>query len=180
MHRMQRIAVIGCGGSGKTRLANRIGSTLQLPVVHIDGFYWRDIAGVGRVESTPDEWAATHRALIAATSWVLDGMKLQTLAARLEAVDRVIFLDLPTWSCVWGVLSRRIHSHTSVRPDLGTFDVGISREFLAWIVSFRRKHRPRILSLLASCSCDVVVLRSRADVRRFEASLPSMPHRLAA
>jgi adenylate kinase family enzyme len=49
---MQRVAVIGCGGSGKTTLARQLGELLDLPVIHIDARYWRYIDGE-RLESTP-------------------------------------------------------------------------------------------------------------------------------
>jgi adenylate kinase family enzyme len=177
---MERIVVIGCGGSGKTTLSNQLGDRLGLPVFHIDGVYWRDVPALGRVESTPEEWANSHRSLIAQRRWVIDGMKLGTLPERFQAADTAIFLDLPTRICLWGVASRRLRSRTSVRPDLGTFEVRISRAFLGSISNFRRVQRPKILALLASYPCDVVILRSRPEVNRFLSSLPSESHRLAA
>lgn len=72
---MQRVAVIGCGGSGKTTLANALANRLGAPVIHIDSHYWKDREGE-RVESTPEEREARHRELIAQPRWVMDGMKL--------------------------------------------------------------------------------------------------------
>ncbi len=36
----RRIAVIGCGGSGKTHLARRLGALLNVPVIHLDAVYY--------------------------------------------------------------------------------------------------------------------------------------------
>jgi adenylate kinase family enzyme len=84
---MRRVAVIGCGGSGKTTLAKELAACLDLPVVHIDSHYWRTVDGE-RVESTPEQWRECHRDLIAADAWVIDGMKLGVLAERLARGHR--------------------------------------------------------------------------------------------
>lgn len=134
------MAVIGCGGSGKTTLANELAARLALPVIHIDSHYWQQRGGP-RVESTPEEWIACHRELIARPVWVTDGMKLGVLAERLVRADTVIYLDLPTHTCLTGILRRRIRHRGRLRPDLGIYD-HISWEFLRWVCSFRRRHRP--------------------------------------
>ncbi len=39
--RLKRIAIIGCGGAGKSTLARELGKILDLPVVHLDRVYWK-------------------------------------------------------------------------------------------------------------------------------------------
>lgn len=173
-HSVRRIAVIGCGGAGKTTLANELGSRLCLPVLHIDGFYWQDRPGIGRVESTPEEWRRIHEELVSGERWVIDGMKLGVLQARLAAADMVVFIDLPAWQCLGGVLKRRLRFRGQMRPDTGVYD-RISVEFLRWIWSFHRTARPRLLELLNACSCQVVTLQSRGQVRTFLRSVPRQP-----
>ena len=38
---MQRVVILGRGGSGKSVLAQRLSSALDLPVVELDGIFWR-------------------------------------------------------------------------------------------------------------------------------------------
>ena len=176
---VQRIAVIGCGGAGKTTLANELGRRLDLPVLHIDGHYWQQRPDGEQVESTPEQWRAIHAEMIAGERWVIDGMKLGALPARLEAADTIVFLDLPRWRCLWGVLCRRLCYRGQIRPDIGVYD-RINAEFVRWIWLFGRTARPRILDLLSECSCDVVVCTSRREVRSFLQSLARLHARLAA
>jgi adenylate kinase family enzyme len=65
---MQRVAVIGAVGSGKSTVAMALASQLGLPLVDLDRIYWES-------GSRPSEasWSATHGELIAGERWVLDG-----------------------------------------------------------------------------------------------------------
>ena len=166
--------MIGCGGAGKTTLANELGRRLDLPVLHVDGAYWQARPDGSRVESTPEEWRRIHAQMIAAERWVIDGMKLGVLAERLAVADAVVFLDLPRWRCLWGVLRRRLRYRGALRPEIGVYD-RINAEFIRWIWSFRTSARPQLLTLLQSAPCTVMVLRSHRQARAYLDSLTQSP-----
>jgi hypothetical protein len=74
---------------------------------HTEAHYWRVVDGE-RIGSTPEQWSACHRRLIADPAWVMDGMKLGVLDKRLARADTVIYLDLCAAACLGGIVQRRI------------------------------------------------------------------------
>jgi adenylate kinase family enzyme len=154
---VQRIAIIGPGGSGKSRLARELGERLDLPVVDLDDLFWQP----GWVEPDRDEWEALNRELVQGERWILDGNYGGTMEIRLAAADTIVFLDPPPLLCIWRVLRRRGPDEPAgLRRWLG---------FLAYIWRYRRTRRPGVEARIArhAAGKQVHVLRSRRDVREF-------------
>jgi adenylate kinase family enzyme len=163
---MQRILIIGSGGSGKSTLSIRLGSLLGLPVIHLDTLYWSP----GWVEPDKSQWAKTVRQVIEQDSWILDGNYSGTLAERIEACDTVIFLDVSRSICVWRVLKRAINHRGRTRPDMSAgCPERLNLTFLLWIWNYPNRSRRKVLELLdrARATKNVVHLRTRRDVERF-------------
>jgi adenylate kinase family enzyme len=163
---VQRVAVLGCGGAGKTTFARRLGAITGLPVIH--GDHHRA------------EWERRHPELIARERWIIDAMRFATVADRLARTDTVIFLDVSAWSCVRGVLARRARYGRRSGEDgvYGPITLGL----VWWIAKFRFAQRKEILRLLESRAgeVDVHVLRSRAEAEAFlrtEARLAALRRR---
>ena len=66
---MQRVAIIGSGGAGKSTLARQLGEATGLPVVHLDREYWAP----GWVEPPRDEWTRKVALFAAEDAWIMDG-----------------------------------------------------------------------------------------------------------
>ena len=172
----ERIAIVGCSGAGKSRLATTLGVLLGSPVVHLDRLFWKP----GWIESTREEFlAAQDRALPADGRWIADGNYGGTLELRLGRADTVILIDLPTRVCLWRVVMRSWRSLGQTRPDLadGCAERMFERaylDFLRYVVSFRRRRRAGLFERLRSLDGRVrlVVLSSNAEVARFVAQVP--------
>ena len=163
---MQRVLVIGSGGSGKSTVASQLGELLKLEVNHLDKFYWR----AGWVEPETDEWIKIVNDLIERDSWIIDGNYGGTLARRLAACDTVIFLDLPRTLCLWRVLVRSLRYRGRTRPDMAEgCDEQLTWEFVKWVWGYPRTRRPGVLKKLSELSAGQKVfrLRSTREVRRF-------------
>ena len=166
----QRIAVIGSPGAGKSTLARLIARATGLPLIHLDVEHWRP----GWIEPERDEWLARAAALLDGSSWVIDGMYHRTLPARLRRTTLVVYLDLPTAVCFWGVVKRVWRWRGQSRPDMREgCPEKLDAEFVHYILTFRRKVTPHVERLLMSSGVEVVRLASIRDRARFTAALES-------
>jgi adenylate kinase family enzyme len=142
---MKRIAIIGSGGSGKSTLARELGKILKLPVYHLDALYWKP----GWVRTPDEEWDQLMEALVSKEEWIIDGNYGRTMDIRLRKADTIIYLDYPTYLCLFRAIKRRIQYHRKTRPDMGEgCTERIDRQFIRWIWNFRRDERPWILQKL--------------------------------
>ena len=166
--RMDRVAIIGCGGSGKSHLARQLAQQLDVPVTHLDAVYYDD-----QWQALPKEqFTAVQENLVAQPRWVIEGNYASTLSVRLAAADTVIVLDLPVRTCLRGVLQRRLRHGGGQHPAIGVYD-RINWSFIRYILSYRRAMLPRVHGLIADHAhhADLVVLRRRRAARRFLTSL---------
>jgi adenylate kinase family enzyme len=161
---MKKVAIIGCGGSGKSYVARTLGNLLDAPVTHLDAEFfdseWNKIP--------MPEFEARQRALVAEPSWVIDGNYNSTLPVRLHACDTVVFLDLPTVTCLWGALSRQVRHGAGQKQAAGVYN-RMNREVIRYIRTYRTKMRPKVLRKIDEHAqhATVVTLTSRRQVRRW-------------
>jgi adenylate kinase family enzyme len=161
---VDRIAIIGCGGSGKSHLSRQLAAALDLTPVHLDILdYDRDWKPLDK-----DQFAAMQRELVTTPRWVIDGNYASSLPIRLQAADTVIFLDLPARTCLWGIAQRRVRHGGGQHDAIGVYD-RITWQFIRYILSYRRTMAPRVRALITEHTDDVevIVLRSRRAARRY-------------
>jgi adenylate kinase family enzyme len=114
---VERVVVIGNGGSGKTHLARRLATRLNLPSTHLDAAYY----DADWQPTPPPEFAARHHQLVAAPRWIIEGNHATTLPIRLAAADTLVFLDLPAAICLAWIAQRRWSYRGGLHPD-GVYD----------------------------------------------------------
>ena len=149
---MERVAILGRGGAGKSVLAQRLSHELGLPVIELDSIFWRP----GRRPTPEPDWTEIQRKLVACDRWIIDGdlgANDTGLALRLRAADAIIVLDFPLWRCVWRALRRSRES----------------REFWIWVRRYRRDSLPAIHQSIATHDprAAVQMLHNPRQVRRF-------------
>jgi adenylate kinase family enzyme len=168
---MDRIAIIGCGGSGKTVLAGHFAAVLGLPVTNLDALYYDD----GWNPTPMEKFAALQRELVAPPRWVIEGNYASTLPIRLARADTIVFLDLPARTCLRGIAQRRWRYRGGQHTD-GVYD-RITWSFIKYILGYRRTMRPKVDALVAEHGqhASFVRLTSRRQARRFLRQLDTDP-----
>ncbi|MGH3978439.1 MAG: DNA topology modulation protein FlaR, partial [Pseudonocardiaceae bacterium] len=140
---MDRIAIIGCGGSGKTYLANQLAALLNLPLTHLDAVFYDADWNLLPAE----EFATLQEKLVAEPRWLIEGNYASSLPIRLARVDTVIFLDLPALTCLAGILQRRWRYRGGQHAKDGVYD-RITWNFVRYIWGYRKTMRPKVRTLL--------------------------------
>ena len=89
---MERVAVFGNAGGGKSTLARRLADLTRLPLHVVDMIQFK--AGG---EAVPhDEYLKIHADLIRRDAWIIDGFGCVVSAwERFAAADTLIYIDLP-------------------------------------------------------------------------------------
>ncbi len=100
---MNRIAVFGNAGGGKSTLSKRLAEITGLPLVALDLLQYKP----GGDEVPYEEYKADHDLLLQKERWLVDGFgSLDTVWERLEIADTLVYLDMPLLRHYWWVTKR--------------------------------------------------------------------------
>ena len=177
---MKRVLIMGCGGAGKSTLADALSQRTGLPVIPLDGHFWTP----GWVQESPERWQAKSNELTARPEWILDGNYGSTMERRLERADTAILIDRAPLLCLWRVYRRRLKWSGKVRPGLPDGCVErLSLEFVHYILTWRLLRLPGVLKRLEGArerGVAVHVLRSDAEIEAFLDSASTKPPPLSS
>ena len=167
---MDRIAIIGCGGSGKTAVGRRLAAHLDVPLTHLDALYYDSGWNALPLET----FAALQEEIVVGPRWGIDGNYAASMPIRLARADTVIFLDIPPIVCLWGILQRRYKFRGDQHADQGVYD-RITWNFIRYVLGYRRSMRPRVRAMISehASHADVVILTSRRAARCYIESVVS-------
>ncbi len=110
--RPKKVAIVGRPGAGKTTFALEISKLLNIPVYHLDRYFfiknWQ--------ERPTEEFLALQREIISKPQWIIDGNALNSLELRYSAADVVFHLALPKEKCLWRVFFRFVRRRLRKSP----------------------------------------------------------------
>ena len=166
---MNRVVVIGSGGSGKSTFSRELGRVTGIPVIHLDREYWRP----GWEETPKDEWKARVADMLEGERWIMDGNFGGTREMRMQAADTIIFLDLPRRVCLYRILKRTLKYYGRSRPDMAEGCLErLDLEFVMWVWNYKHRSRKRLLAELEGLEeKSVMILRNPRQVSDFLANL---------
>lgn len=102
---VERIAIIGNAGAGKTTLARSLASARSLPLIEVDPLQW----GPAWERIDPAEVATALRDAQAGPRWIVDGFgPMPIIEERMALADPIILIELPLWIHFWLSAERQI------------------------------------------------------------------------
>ncbi|MCE9519790.1 MAG: flagellar protein FlaR [Verrucomicrobia bacterium] len=166
--RLQRLAVIGNAGAGKSTLCGKLGSLLRLPVYSLDSIMWRE----GWAPVPADEVARISRGWLQGDRWIVDGFGTwDFIEEEFERADSIVFLDHALAIHYAWAIKRQFRDLFRPRPDLPKncpmFRMTIPLLKTIWFT--HKLARPQLLKQLDAVRDrkQVIHLRSPAQIHQF-------------
>jgi adenylate kinase family enzyme len=170
---IQRIAIIGNAGSGKSTLTQKLHAITNLPVFYLDQYYWKP----GWVRTDPDEYQKVHDAICDKPAWIIDGINLRVMEYRIQRADMIIFLDLPRYICFYRIFKRTLKHYgkeTASSPKGCPERVNWEfLKFLKWVWDFKKKYPAAVKELFKKHSDKkkIYIFKSQREVDAFVKNL---------
>ena len=144
MKEIQKIAIIGGPGTGKSTLAKNLGKEMKLPVYHIDGIHhlknWE-------IRPTQERDAIVSEK-VKEPKWVIDGTYKATLEERVINADLIIFLDYSTIAKLKGILSRYFKNKGQEKPEIPGCKEKMEWEFIQLTMKWNKTKRKIVKDIL--------------------------------
>lgn len=141
---INRIAIIGGSGTGKTTLSENLGKVMNLPVYHIDAYHHLE-NWVVRDKAERDKLIMEK---VSEDKWIIDGTYKDTLKQRLERSDLVIYLDYSSLEATKGAVMRAIKNKGKEKPEIPGCKEQMSFHFLSWVWNWRKNKRKIVIGIL--------------------------------
>jgi adenylate kinase family enzyme len=162
---MERIAIVGTTGSGKTTLARQVAQRCLIPHVELDALQWEP----NWTPAEPQVFRNRVTAALSSDRWVVDGNYSTVRDIVWTKADTVVFLDYPFWLVMRRLLRRTwrrsLHREELWNGNRETFRQSFfSRDsILVWLLRTywkKRQQYPALFQQPEYAHLSIVQLRS--------------------
>jgi broad-specificity NMP kinase len=115
--------IFGIPGSGKSTFALRLSHLLNLPLFHLDKYFFTS----GWQERKYEEFLAIQKEIVEQDSWIIDGNATRSLEIRYKEADVVIYFRFNRLLCFYRVFKRLISKKSiSLNARAALFSIFVS------------------------------------------------------
>ena len=168
MKDINKIAIIGGAGTGKTTLADKFGEKLNLPVYHIDGIHhlenWKE-----RDKAERDKIILEK---VNEPKWIFDGTYRTTLEERVKNADLIIFLDYSNIARLKGVIGRFLKNPGKEKKEIPGCKEQLDLKFIKWVWNWNKTRRDFVIETLEKHKDkNILIFKNRRDLNKWYNSI---------
>jgi adenylate kinase family enzyme len=145
MAKINRIMIFGKPGSGKTTLTLALSKTLNLPIYHLDKYFFVS----NWVEREKNEFLAIKQKFVNLDRWIIDGNATQSLEMRFQKADVAIYMSLPRFTCIWRVIKRTFTKDYTIDDRAPNCKERLSLRLIRYLWNFDKNVELKIQELQA-------------------------------
>jgi GTPase SAR1 family protein len=163
---VQKIAIIGNGGGGKSTLARRLGQELNLPVYSVDDYAWQP----GWQPTSSEDMSGIHGDWLSQPGWVIDGWgSWDLIEQRFDDADLVVFVDFPLSLHYRWAIKRQVQAALGLSPGWpppGCRASTITFRLMKTLWAVHKELRPRLVRMTSEepLNLRTVVVKSPVEL----------------
>jgi adenylate kinase family enzyme len=103
--------IFGRPGSGKSTFAYNLSKRLNLPLYHLDKYYFTN----NWQERKREEFLQIQQGIVNQEKWIIDGNSIRSLEMRYQRADVVIYFTYPHLLCLFRVIKRLFSKNPQIQ-----------------------------------------------------------------
>jgi len=131
----KRILIFGLPGSGKSTFAVLLGQLLNLPVHHLDCYFFTE----NWQERNYQEFLQLHQTLVDDPAWVIDGNATKSLEVRFAHADMAIYFRFNRLLCLWRVFKRMFSSGQQIQATPAGCSKKVRWQLITYLWGFEKR-----------------------------------------
>ncbi|WP_199843755.1 P-loop NTPase family protein [Candidatus Phycorickettsia trachydisci] len=140
-----KIMIFGRPGSGKSTFAVYLSQILNLPVYHLDKYFFQS----NWVARPVEEFLGILQNIVGKEAWVIDGNATEFLEIRYSKADLVLYFNYPKPISYIRVFKRFFNKDVTINDRAEGCDEKITLSLLGYVWSFEKKVATKIKVLRA-------------------------------
>lgn len=162
----KRIHIIGSIGSGKTTMAKRLSSHLQIPYYELDNVV-RKRSKTGDVMRTEENRNAYLKEIIHRDSWIIEGVHNTWVSPSFENADVIIYLDIKMSTRRRRIIFRYFKKKAGLEKANYKPTLKLLKNLYSYNTVYENKKKPKILGNLRPYESKLIVLRSNVEITNY-------------
>lgn len=140
-----RIMVFGRPGSGKSTFAMKLAKKYNLPLYHLDKYFFVE----NWVERNYEDFLDDQYCIVSRKNWIIDGNSLQSLHVRYSEADVCIYFNYPRLLCLWRLIKRNFTKDAAIDDRAQGCKEKVSWRLIKYMWTFTYRLNNRLKKQLA-------------------------------
>lgn len=159
-----KIHIIGCSGTGKTYLAERLSNKYNIPHYDLDNIYWDNSSEKYGIKTEIEKRDKLLQDILEEDSWIIEGIYYKWLEQSFKNADIIYVLDLPKYIYKFRIIKRFIKR--KLRLEAGKKEnLKSLLNLLKWTDKFQNEDMKEIIKILEKYKEKVYFVKSKNETK---------------
>lgn len=140
-----RIMIFGRPGSGKSTFAFKLAKKLNLPLYHLDKYFFK----AGWIMREYEDFLDDQYHMVSQKDWIIDGNSLQSLSIRYSEADICIYFNYSRLLCLWRLIKRNFTKDEAIDDRALGCKERVSWQLITYMWTFEYRLNKRLEKQLA-------------------------------